>query len=144
MNETRQQALYLLQQGRGRATPVRIKVLELLLQSTTAISHLELEQLAPQYGLEADRVTLYRTLDWLIEQGLAHKVAGTDRIWRYNAQAELYHPHAHFACNQCRQVFCLERIQPALLFSLPEGFKLEQVEITLSGHCAQCTTLNAI
>ena len=144
MTNTTQQALTLLQHSQGRATPIRIKVLELLLQSSTALSHLDLEQLAQQQGLEADRVTLYRPLDWLVEQGLAHKVAGSDRTWRYNAQAELYHPHAHFACRHCKQVFCLERIQPAVLFSLPEGFRLDQVEITLTGQCAHCSSTNAI
>lgn len=140
MSTTTEQAQHLLQQTAGRTTPIRLKVLELLLQSPTAISHLDLEHLAQQAGFEADRVTLYRTLDWLVEQGLAHKIAGADRVWRYNAQADLHSPHAHFACEICKQVFCLERIQPALLFSLPTGFKLNQVEITLTGQCAQCST----
>jgi Fur family ferric uptake transcriptional regulator len=144
MSNTTAQVLNLLQHTQGRITPIRLRILELLLQSPTAISHLELEQLAQQTGIEADRVTLYRTLDWLVEQGLAHKITGVDRVSRYNALAEFNAPHAHFACERCKQVFCLERIQPAVLFTLPTGFKLNQVDITLTGQCANCSNVNAI
>jgi len=137
------QVLALLQQAGGRVTPARVGVLGMLLDTTAALSHQEIEQAAAQQGLEADRVTLYRVLDWLVEQGLAHKIAGADRTWRYNAQPEPAHQHAHFHCTGCEQVFCLESPQPTGSFSLPVGYQLERVDVTLQGRCPACARKDA-
>ena len=133
-----QAARVLLQQSTGRVTPARIGVLGILLAANAALSHQEIEQLALQQGYTFDRVTLYRALDWLVEQGMAHKISGADRTWRYNAQAGIPHQHAHFHCKQCEQVFCLENLQPAFLFALPPGYQLEQVDVNLQGICPAC------
>lgn len=138
MIHNEQEARTLLQQSRGRVTPARIGVLSILLEAKAALSHLEIEQTAGQQGMSFDRVTLYRALDWLVEQGMAHKIAGADRTWRYNAQAGTPHQHAHFHCKQCEQVFCLESLQPTLLFALPNGYQVEQVELNLQGRCPAC------
>lgn len=133
-----EQARNLLSFARGRSTQARLHVLAILLQAESALSHVDIENLAAQQGIEADRVTLYRALDWLVERGLAHRIAGADRAWRYNAQVGLAQQHAHFYCRACQQVFCLENLQPALLFALPQGYQLEQVELNLQGHCPAC------
>ncbi|MEZ5453100.1 MAG: Fur family transcriptional regulator [Thiothrix sp.] len=133
----------LLLQAHGRATPARIGVLGILLAANAALSHQEIEQTALQQGLSVDRVTLYRALEWLVERGLAHKIAGADRTWRYNAQAGVPHQHAHFHCKQCEQVFCLENLQPTLLFALPEGYQIDEVELNLQGCCPDCRSKNA-
>lgn len=133
----------LLRRVKGRVTPARLGVLGILLEADAALTHQEIEQLAAQQGVTFDRVTLYRALDWLVEQGVAHKVSGLDRAWRYNAQAGTPHQHAHFHCRRCDQVFCLENLQPALLFSLPPGYRVEQVELNLQGYCPNCLPENA-
>lgn len=136
---TQKLAQKLLNQISGRTTPVRLGVLSLLLEAKTALNHQELEQAVSRSGLIADRVTLYRTLDWLVEQGVAHRISSRDRTWRYKAQAELATPHAHFQCKYCGQLFCLEELQPALLFKLPTGYELEEVELKLQGRCPDCS-----
>lgn len=133
----------LLQQAHGRVTPARVGVLGILLNANAALSHQEIEQTALQQGLSVDRVTLYRALDWLVEQGMAHKIAGSDRTWRYNAQAGTAHQHAHFHCKQCEQVFCLETLQPTLLFALPDGYQIDEVELNLQGRCPACRSKTA-
>src|SRR5690349_16244200 len=75
----------------GRATAGRIGILATLLAEEKAITHREIEQRLPQ-SLQLDRVTLYRTLEWLVENGLIHKITSDDRIWRYHANPE---PHSH-------------------------------------------------
>lgn len=133
----------LLHQTQGRVTPARVGVLGILLNANAALSHQEIEQTALQQGLVADRVTLYRALDWLVEQGLAHKIAGADRTWRYNAQTGTPHQHAHFHCKDCEQVFCLENLQPTLLFALPGGYQIDEVELNLQGRCPDCRNKHA-
>lgn len=131
------QAESLLRACGGRVTPARRRVLAALLQAPQALTHHELEcALAEQEAL--DRVTLYRVLEWLVRQGLAHKIAGEDRIWRFNAVATPAHRHAHFHCLRCHRVFCLETLPTPAELHLPEGFSAEGVELTVAGRCPHC------
>ena len=70
-----------------RVTPARLRVYAALLDSAQALSHHELESALGTVE-PVDRVTLYRVLDWLVEQGLAHRVAGIDRVWRFSTARE--------------------------------------------------------
>jgi Fur family ferric uptake transcriptional regulator len=125
-----------------RATPAREHVLDILLAAPRALSHQEIEAAARAQGLDFDRVTLYRVLDWLVTQGLAHKIEGRDRVWRFNAVTvtETEHGHAHFHCTRCGKVFCLEQMQPSFALSLPAGFRFEKAELTVQGLCPSCAT----
>ena len=128
----------ILAKAGARVTPAREGVLDILLAAPQAMSHLEVEQAARERGLEADRVTLYRVLDWLVTQGIAHKIEGRDRVWRFNAVAAADHGHVHFHCTHCGRVFCLELPQPSFAAKLPPGFRYEKAELTLQGVCPQC------
>jgi len=119
-----------------RITPARLRVFEALLGAGRALSHHEIEAaLAPDAAV--DRVTLYRVLDWLVEQGLAHRVAGIDRTWRFGVAREAHAGHAHFQCNRCGKVVCLAGTA-ARRVPLPRGFRSETVELTVKGLCAEC------
>lgn len=129
----------LLQAAGGRVTQARLAVLEILLDSSAALSHHEVEESIEQRGLEVDRVTLYRVLDWLVERKLAHRIAAADRVWRFNAADRLQmNEHAHFHCTQCGQIICLNGPDPADVPVLPPGYRRERMEITVHGRCAQC------
>jgi G3E family GTPase len=62
---------------------LRQAVLAHLQASAAALSHPELLAALPQL----DKVTLYRTLDWLVSQGLVHRLVGDDRVGRFHAAA---------------------------------------------------------
>lgn len=122
--------------GRGvRVTRARSAVLAGLLASARPLSHHELEQ---QLAAACDRVTLYRVLAWLVEQGLAHRVSGEDRVWRFSVEQHADHRHAHFHCSGCATVFCMDA--QARAPDLPSGFQLEDVELTLRGLCPGCVS----
>jgi Fur family ferric uptake transcriptional regulator len=117
-----------------RSTEHRAQVLAALTAAARPMSHHELEaRLAP-----IDKVTLYRVLDWLVAQRVAHRVAGSDRVWRFAASEAAHTGHAHFECRRCRKVTCLGELpgQPAL--ALPHGYRLEDFELTAKGRCARC------
>ena len=126
----------------ARATPAREHVLEILLAASRALSHQEIEAAARKQGFNFDRVTLYRVLDWLVTQQLAHKIEGQDRVWRFNAVTvtSTEHGHAHFHCTRCGQVFCLEQLEPSFAVTLPAGFRFEKAELTIQGICPSCAT----
>lgn len=122
----------------GRVTAARSRVLSVLLNAERALTHQEIATRLAKGG-EMDRVTLYRTLDWLVEQALAHRVSGEDRTWRFNATGEREpHDHAHFRCARCGRVFCLGDLSTAFAVQLPGGFRSQHIELTIKGVCADC------
>jgi len=138
-----------------RVTDARVKVLAALLGAPYAYSHQDVQDSLA----EMDRVTLYRALDCLTDAGLAHKIAGDDRVFRYNAAAEQHahgehpaqqHQHGHFKCTRCARVFCIDstnapadaalrkQLQSALQSTLGKGFRSHNIELTIKGWCADC------
>jgi len=92
------EAVRLIQAGGASATAARVQVLRLLLAAHTTASHQTLMQAAMDEARPLDKVTLYRVLDWLVAQGLAHSVTGQDRVRRFSA-VPIQHGHAHFECD---------------------------------------------
>ena len=138
-----------------RLTQPRVAVLATLLATDHAISHLDVTDAIARHH-PVDRVTVYRVLEWLVTIGIAHRIAGDDRVWRFMlsprkavGQANAYpypqrhpqhqHQHAHFTCNDCGQTFCLDEVPPKLGLKLPAGFKTVEIDLKLRGQCAHCT-----
>jgi Fur family ferric uptake transcriptional regulator len=117
-------------------------VLAVLLRSGEALTHHEVERRLPRVH-DVDRVTLYRVLEWPTAQGLAHKIAGDDRVWRFSAAGHAaagagpVATHAHFQCSDCGRVICLDAAHSPDI-ALPAGFRRREIEITVKGVCAAC------
>jgi Fur family ferric uptake transcriptional regulator len=127
------QARVRLQATGERTTAIRERVLAALVEAKRPLSHQELEsRLAP-----IDRVTLYRVLDWLVAQRIAHRVASADRIGRFAFAAPEHAEHVHFECRRCSVVMCLGEVPPVAV-NMPRGYRLETVELTAKGLCARC------
>lgn len=135
-----EEAAALIRESGSRLTPPRSAVLSLLLGADHAMTHQEIAD-ALSDALPVDRVTIYRVLDWLVEQGLAHRIAQDDRVWRFSVSrqhARAAHQHAHFACKQCGQTFCLDSVPAKAAVKLPAGYQSEEVELTIRGVCEHC------
>jgi Fur family ferric uptake transcriptional regulator len=123
----------------ARLTRARIDVLATLLEAAEALTHHDVEHRLRRRH-DVDRVTLYRVLEWLTEQGLAHKVSGEDRVWRFSVVG--HRPargggHAHFECSSCGKMICLEQARlPSV--PLPAGYRRRDIEVTIKGSCARC------
>jgi len=99
-----------------------------------------------QHQLQSiDRVTLYRTLNALIESGLIHKVSVEDNETFYAicsqkcTTKEHHHQHVHFRCTQCKEVTCVQASGLETL-SLP-GYQVASFEIQAVGVCSSCVVL---
>ncbi|RJQ47090.1 MAG: transcriptional repressor [Gammaproteobacteria bacterium] len=122
----------------ARVTTARVRVLASLLKAGRALSHHEIASLLNR-GYVVDRVTVYRVLEWLIRQRLAHKIPGDDRVWRFNvADEKRAGQHAHFRCNCCCRVFCLKDTGKSCSIRLPQGYRAQKLELTVKGLCAEC------
>ena len=125
----------------SRLTGARARVLAFLLAQHTAVTHHDIED-ALHDGDRIDRVTLYRTLDWLLAQQLAHKVLSEDRVWRFraNESAAAHRQHAHFQCERCASVTCLGGMAATVKsLALPAGYRAMEIDMTVKGLCPACT-----
>lgn len=131
--------LHILEQHSIRPTPMRMLVLEHLLQQRSARSLAELEAAMPR----ADRITLYRTLKAFVEKGVLHQVEDGAGATRYalcqDACTEEEHRdfHPHFHCTACGRTICLDTVQ---LYppNLPAGYRISEVEMMVRGVCPGC------
>lgn len=126
-------------------TAMRILVLEFLQKQISAVSLQDVEN----GFVQADRVTLYRTLKTFEEKGLIHSIQdGTDAA-KYALCAEAckagdhYDLHLHFYCTNCKLTHCLPKHQVPEI-DLPVGYLLKELNLVAKGICEKCNTNNAI
>jgi Fur family zinc uptake transcriptional regulator len=124
----------------ARMTPVRRRALEILLESHRAMGAYEVLERLAEAGYGNQPPVAYRALDFLVEQGLAH------RIRRLNAFAACMHPgEAHvpvfLICKNCQMV--AEAPAPAVRSAVDKaaamaGFAIERMNVEAMGLCTNC------
>lgn len=128
-----------------RLTPVRRRTLEILLEAHRALGAYEVLERLAEDGFRNQPPVVYRALEFLVEQGLAH------RIRRLNAFAACMHPgEAHnpafFICKTCNSV--AESATDAVRAAMDDaarriGFSIERTNIEALGQCPDCTEATA-
>ena len=125
-----------------RLTPQRRKVLELVCAAVGPIGAYEiLDRLRQSMGNPAPP-TVYRALDFLLEQGLIHKL---ESLHAYVGCSHPDHPHASqfLICSDCGDVSEIENREIAMSLRQAQentGFKAKRPVVELLGSCAQCQT----
>jgi Fur family zinc uptake transcriptional regulator len=123
-----------------RLTPARAFALETLLESHRALTAYELLDRLRAAGLGGQPPVAYRALDFLVENGFAHRI---ERLGAYIActRAAAPHPAAFMICRICRQVAetALEGPAPQIdACAEASGFIVERIVIEAEGLCARC------
>ena len=128
----------LLQKKKLKATKTRIGVLEKMQKTNSAISYSVIQKEMKQ----TDRVTLYRTLEALKENGVIHK-AFQDNNEIYYAicdntcdDEKHLHEHLHFKCVKCKAITC-EEINEEIQITMP-NFIINKVSVNVEGFCFKC------
>ncbi|MEM9916551.1 MAG: transcriptional repressor [Bacteroidota bacterium] len=120
-----------------RNTPSKRKILEILKEANSALSH---DMIQARLDASIDRATIYRILNRFCEDGQAHKVIGGDGKQYFACGMERggkhKHHHFHFKCLSCGKVECLEN---EIQIELPEGYVAEKYNALISGRCKSCT-----
>jgi Fur family zinc uptake transcriptional regulator len=134
------QAEALCERHGARLTPLRRRVLELIWASHEAVKAYNLLNLLSTEDHTVKPPTVYRALDFLLEQGLIHRV---DSLNAYVGCTHPSDPHdvRLQICDQCGQV--RELINPALDETLGHalaetGFKPTRAHLEVHGLCADC------
>ena len=123
-----------------RLTEQRKTVLRLLSMSDKPLSAYELLDRMRGVFKNPAPPTVYRALDFLLEQGLVHKL---ESLHAYVGCAHPEHPHASqfLICDDCGEVAEVE--DPGMDKSLNAlrktfGFRTKRPVMELLGTCAQC------
>jgi Fur family zinc uptake transcriptional regulator len=124
----------------ARLTPLRRRVLELLLASPAPAKAYDLLAELGGPGAAAKPPTVYRSLDFLMEMGLAHRV---ESLNAYVACGHRGHGHAaaFLICEQCGAAAELHAPEGARALAGEAGaagFALRTAVIEMRGVCAAC------
>ena len=116
----------------ARLTSVRRRVLEILLAEHRALGAYDVLEVLRQEGLGSQPPVAYRALDFLVENGLVH------RVERKNAFIACSHPGAQhkpafLICRICDTV--AETDAPHVSAS---GFAVEETVVEAEGVCQKC------
>ena len=125
----------LLQKQGLKRTKLRVALLHYLVSAKPAQSYSDIKQ---ALGANVDRSTLYRNLTAFEQVGILHRIEH-DGVTKYAFGKAHEHGlnHAHFICEECETVYCMEELTP-LQFSVPKGFKTQKVQTIIRGICADC------
>jgi Fur family zinc uptake transcriptional regulator len=121
-------------------TPVRRRVLEILLEGHKAMGAYEILDTLRAEGLGSQPPVVYRALDFLVTNGFAHKIE------RLNAFIACTHPDASHSpafliCRTCHAV-AETHAEPARgmigAAAADAGFEIEQAVVEVVGRCPRC------
>jgi Fur family transcriptional regulator, zinc uptake regulator len=124
-----------------RLTPIRRQVLEALLASHAPLGAYELiDRLAVGTARPAP-ITIYRALDFLREQGLAHRIESRNAFIACGHNHDSGDPVVFLICEKCGAVG--EAASPAVADTIrtasrAAGFTPKTPVIEISGTCAHC------
>jgi Fur family zinc uptake transcriptional regulator len=124
----------------ARLTKLRRDVLELVWHSHEPAGAYELMDRLRARGRSAAPPTVYRALEFLLEQGLVHRIASLNAFVGC-AHPDGVHVGQFLICARCGTV--TETDDPAVALALGEcarrsRFRIERPTIELHGTCARC------
>lgn len=121
-----------------RLTPQRLTILEVLSESHCHLTPGEIFELASRNLPGLTEPTVYRTLNFLAENGLvlvAH-IGNGQLVYEYAD-----HDHHHLICRVCQQMLDIDHGVLQDLYQkieLQTGFKIDSLHVTFFGRCPDC------
>ena len=125
-----------------RLTPQRFQVLKLMMQQDNAISAYDLLDLLRIIEPKAKPPTIYRALEFLLEQGFIHKIESTNSYILCHHFDHPSHTSALFICDNCNSVTehhveGIERILQTIADKT--SFNLKHSVVETHGTCRACS-----
>ena len=128
---------WLREQG-YRLTPQRLAILDVLHNTQGHLNPTEIYQRVVQVIPGLTEATVYRTLNFLAEQGLV-LVAHLGRGRLVYELAE--HDHHHLICRQCGDMREIDHLELKGLYEQflnNTGYQINTIHATFFGHCPEC------
>ncbi len=126
----------------GKRSSKRDLVVNVFLRQEGHLSADDLVDLLRREGHKSSRATVYRTLQWMVDAGIARKVDFGDGRFRFE-HSYRQPRHFHLICKSCnRSSEFLSSDVESLLEEIAEarGFTLGQSVVQIHGRCEECRT----
>ena len=143
MENSIQEAEHYCQENGLNFTPVRRKVLEILIQKNTAIGAYEILDLLREAGFKNQPPVAYRALEFLVQNGFAHKIEQLNSFIGCMHPGKDHSP-AFMICRNCDSVSeeeALTRNFSVSQIASKAGFTVEKAVIEARGLCHSCADL---
>ncbi|MFA8341424.1 MAG: Fur family transcriptional regulator [Rhodothermaceae bacterium] len=133
-------AIDILNKRRLKRTGCREGIIDIVISADRALSENEIkDRLTENY----DRTTFYRSFKTLKKNKIIRKIVIDNQLVKYELDNSLTRKkeHAHFYCNSCKFVKCLDETeipQPIL----PDGFTISEIGLIVKGECDKCSGNN--
>ena len=121
-----------------RHTRQRAAIREAIVAAARPLLPQEVLQAAQQQVPGLGIATVYRNLKGLVEEGELRAVHLPGENPRFEATGHAH--HHHFQCRQCQRVFDVHACPGDLSRLAPQGFTVEDHDLTLYGRCQECRT----
>ncbi|MFD1882828.1 Fur family transcriptional regulator [Paracoccus pacificus] len=124
----------------ARMTPVRRRVLQILLESHSAMGAYEILDRLGAEGFGNQPPVAYRALDFLVEQGLVHRIQRLNAFTACLCPGESHSP-MFLICRACNRVAESSSgpFRDALAASaMAIGFQIERTTVEAVGLCPAC------
>jgi Fe2+ or Zn2+ uptake regulation protein len=132
----------LLDSAKLKRTKPRRMVLEVLLNAAQPQTADEIVSAIGKAG--PNRVTVYRTLESMVEAGIVHRafVAEESQHFEMADKCGEHQCHPHFVCTDCGRTSCLHETSVSMATNPPAGFTIERQQVRLEGLCPDCSKIN--
>ncbi len=143
VNESLQKAEEICQEKGLRFTEIRKKIFRLILENKAPIKAYEILDVLKKKDKSVKPPTVYRALDFLLESGIAHRLASL------NSYVGCSHPQKHkqcyfLICSNCHKAVecCNSKLLKAIDATTQEvNFVVETVSLEVVGKCQECVIL---
>ncbi|WP_081929161.1 Fur family transcriptional regulator [Microvirga sp. BSC39] len=121
-----------------RLTPIRRRVLEVLLGAAKPLGAYDLADALVSQGRRMAPITVYRALDFLIEHGLAHRLASRNA---YIASTSGHGVPAFLICEDCgeaTEITCTDVAETVRRVLTAQGYQPLARALEITGQCPHC------
>ena len=140
MDSALQRARRVCEENKVRLTPIREKVLRLVWQSHNPLGAYDILPMLSENGKVAAPPTVYRALDFLVAQGLVHRIASLNAFVGCSVSSD-QHVSQFLLCRKCGVAIEIEApaITKAIAHNADQyGFQTDNESIEISGLCQCC------
>lgn len=115
-----------------RNTKAKAKILELFNESHI-VTAVQIINTFP----DMDKVTIYRNITRLVEDGILKELHIKNGIASY--ELAKHSDHQHFVCEKCESILPVEISQEQLKKLLPANVTVDEIELNMRGICKDCS-----
>ena len=135
-----------LQRKGFKLTKARTRIVELFLQAESPLAVPFIVETLNNEGLEVNKTTVYREIDFLLQQNLLRTVDLRERGKRYEFEGQAH--HHHLICINCKKMEDFESINDLReiekRIGQEHGFTVMQHSLEFYGLCRACSESNAV